>query len=99
MSKNDFLGESYKRFFGNFNESDYIGRDKTKPIKKIKLTEQQQGKWDKIIEGFKKQFPTKALTVKEGTVRVNGHVVESFDKFITRPSSEIIVMLKNKANY
>lgn len=96
MAKKVSLSENYKRWFGEFNQVNELNHTITKPTPKVNLTEQQRRKWDKVIESFNKQFKGHALTIKEGMVRVNGFQVEPINKFIGRPMSEILVILKDK---
>ncbi len=84
------LKENYARFFG----------DSTQPVvesTKYRMNEAQSAKWIKLCEAFKKQFPSKQLSIKEGYVKVNGHIVEKIETFIDKNPSQIVNLLSNTA--
>lgn len=88
------LKETYNRLFGELPEEDRAGRSIPKKSEKQVINESQMKSWLHLHKTFKTQYPNRSLVMSEGVVKLDGHIVESADKFLKRNLPDMVQVLK-----
>lgn len=97
MKNEPTFADTYNRLFGQLSEHDQVGRNITPKQPKQVLTEQQSTTWARIHRNFTNQNPNHTLSLSEGSIKLNGHIVESADKFLARDVPSMVEVLRNAA--
>lgn len=94
--KESTFGDTYKRLFGELSQHDRVGRNIiTENTSKTTLTEAQSKTWLKVHRAFTNQNQGRNLQMKSGNVLLDGHIVESAEKFLSRDVPTMVEVLRN----
>jgi len=94
--KESTFGDTYKRLFGELSQHDRTGRNiVTENTTKATLTEAQSKTWLKVHRAFTNQNQGRNLQMKSGNVLLDGHIVESAEKFLGRDIPTMVEVLRN----
>lgn len=89
------LKENYERLFGQLDECDFSGRKVVPKAPKHKPTDEQMSKWLRLHKAFSTQYPDRKLSLSEGVVTLDGHLVENATDFLNRDIPTMIQVVRN----
>lgn len=90
------FSDTYKRLFGELSQHDRAGRNiVTENTVNAPLTEAQSKTWLKVHRAFTNQNQGRNLQMKSGNILLDGHIVESAEKFLNRDVPTMVEVLRN----
>lgn len=90
------FADTYTRLFGELSQHDRVGRNViNENTNNTALTEVQSKTWLKVHRAFTNQNPGRNLQMKSGNVLLDGHIVESAQKFLGRDVPTMVEVLRN----